>query len=111
MGEQKEREDGEAATPWDCGSPLYDSFELASLYHLLDRNVMTLPCIDGPFRGEMGGREDGKEYKKVVILGGFVEEGMKRKIGVHGGIMKDNKFKKVKASFHGFYSSVAFWKK
>uniref|UniRef100_A0A0E0L5Z3 Uncharacterized protein n=1 Tax=Oryza punctata TaxID=4537 RepID=A0A0E0L5Z3_ORYPU len=28
---------------WDCGSPLYDSFELASLYGLLDSNLMALP--------------------------------------------------------------------
>lgn len=24
---------------WDCGSPLYDSYELASLSHLLDRHM------------------------------------------------------------------------
>uniref|UniRef100_A0A0D9WJZ5 Uncharacterized protein n=1 Tax=Leersia perrieri TaxID=77586 RepID=A0A0D9WJZ5_9ORYZ len=28
---------------WDCGSPLYDSYELASVYGLLDSNLMVLP--------------------------------------------------------------------
>ncbi|KAL5232590.1 hypothetical protein ABZP36_031366 [Zizania latifolia] len=28
---------------WDCGSPLYDSFELASVYGVLDRHLMALP--------------------------------------------------------------------
>ncbi|CAO1945378.1 unnamed protein product [Urochloa humidicola] len=28
---------------WDCGSPLYDSFELASLHHVLENHLMVLP--------------------------------------------------------------------
>ncbi|KAI3901250.1 hypothetical protein MKW92_040970 [Papaver armeniacum] len=28
---------------WDCGSPLYDSFELVSLTHVIERNMMVLP--------------------------------------------------------------------
>ncbi|PUZ55531.1 hypothetical protein GQ55_5G220200 [Panicum hallii var. hallii] len=28
---------------WDCGSPLYDSFELASLHHVLESHLMVLP--------------------------------------------------------------------
>ncbi|XP_052154503.1 uncharacterized protein LOC127772598 [Oryza glaberrima] len=31
---------------WDCGSPLYDSFELASVYGLLDSNLMALPFAE-----------------------------------------------------------------
>ena len=30
---------------WDCGSPLYDSHELASLSHLIERNTMSLPFL------------------------------------------------------------------
>jgi hypothetical protein len=37
-----EMEEGTPAT-WDCGSPLYDSFELVSLHHVLDRHLMILP--------------------------------------------------------------------
>ncbi|RZC91308.1 hypothetical protein C5167_027371 [Papaver somniferum] len=28
---------------WDCGSPLYDSYELVSLTHVIERNFMVLP--------------------------------------------------------------------
>ncbi|KAI3859687.1 hypothetical protein MKX03_031201 [Papaver bracteatum] len=28
---------------WDCGSTLYDSFELVSLTHVIERNMMVLP--------------------------------------------------------------------
>ncbi|CAN6331933.1 unnamed protein product [Urochloa humidicola] len=43
-GEEEEREKRPAAvSPWDCGSPLYDAFELASVYHVLDNNLMALP--------------------------------------------------------------------
>ncbi|XP_048132111.1 uncharacterized protein LOC125314254 [Rhodamnia argentea] len=38
----EEEEEGEPENVWDCGSPLYDSYELASLGHLLDRNMMAL---------------------------------------------------------------------
>ncbi|CAL1386470.1 unnamed protein product [Linum trigynum] len=32
---------------WDCGSPLYDSHEVASLGHLIDRRTMSLPWYSG----------------------------------------------------------------
>ncbi|KAL5989220.1 hypothetical protein ACLOJK_010110 [Asimina triloba] len=38
-GKEKE-EECEITGVWDCGSPLYDSFELVSLSQLLDRNMM-----------------------------------------------------------------------
>lgn len=31
---------------WDCGSPLYDSYELASFGHVLERHTMALPYPD-----------------------------------------------------------------
>jgi len=34
--------EAEGGNVWDCGSPLYDSHELASLGRLLDRNTMAL---------------------------------------------------------------------
>ncbi|XP_066330703.1 uncharacterized protein [Miscanthus floridulus] len=30
---------------WDCGSPLYDSFELASLHYVLEKHTMVLPFV------------------------------------------------------------------
>nr|DAD19153.1 TPA_asm: hypothetical protein HUJ06_020616 [Nelumbo nucifera] len=42
---EQEKGDGEreGLAIWDCGSPLYDSFELASLTHLIERHLMILP--------------------------------------------------------------------
>ncbi|CAO1948451.1 unnamed protein product [Urochloa humidicola] len=37
------REEELVFTTWDCGSPLYDSFELASLHHVLESHLMVLP--------------------------------------------------------------------
>ncbi|XP_039172076.1 uncharacterized protein LOC120294969 [Eucalyptus grandis] len=42
--EESEAEDGEALKVWDCGSPLYDAFELVSLSHVIERHLMAFPC-------------------------------------------------------------------
>ncbi|KAL3517263.1 hypothetical protein ACH5RR_024165 [Cinchona calisaya] len=48
---KKEKEDDhdQSTIPriWDCGSPLYDSYELVSLSHLIDRHIMILPSLSG----------------------------------------------------------------
>lgn len=40
-----EEEEEETIKVWDCGSPLYDSYELASLSHVIDRHMMILPSL------------------------------------------------------------------
>ncbi|KAL3517264.1 hypothetical protein ACH5RR_024166 [Cinchona calisaya] len=47
--EEKEDDHDESTIPriWDCGSPLYDSYELVSLSHLIDRHIMILPSLSG----------------------------------------------------------------
>ncbi|CAN6336758.1 unnamed protein product [Urochloa humidicola] len=42
-GEKQPPAPAPALSPWDCGSPLYDAFELASVYRVLDANLMSLP--------------------------------------------------------------------
>lgn len=37
-------------SPWDCGSPLYDAFELASVHRVLDTHLMALPFGRPPRR-------------------------------------------------------------
>lgn len=32
---------------WDCGSPLYDSYELVAVSHLVERHFMILPYLSG----------------------------------------------------------------
>lgn len=40
-----DKEEYEALAIWDCGSPLYDSHELVSLSHLIERHLMALPSL------------------------------------------------------------------
>ncbi|GAA0154366.1 hypothetical protein LIER_12364 [Lithospermum erythrorhizon] len=37
---------------WDCGSNLYDSYELVSLSNIIDRNLMVLPGLSGSKKPE-----------------------------------------------------------
>jgi len=49
MAVERERPQPAAAlSPWDCGSPLYDAFELASVYRVLDTHLMALPYARRP---------------------------------------------------------------
>ncbi|GJW80547.1 putative RNA-directed DNA polymerase [Tanacetum coccineum] len=41
----EEQEEGLASKIWDCGSPLYDSYELASITNVLDRHLMKFPYV------------------------------------------------------------------
>ncbi|KAK7275334.1 hypothetical protein RIF29_16447 [Crotalaria pallida] len=41
--EEEEEEVEKTKSMWDCGSPLYDSYELVSLDHVIDRNLMAFP--------------------------------------------------------------------
>ncbi|XVF73055.1 hypothetical protein PTKIN_Ptkin12aG0170800 [Pterospermum kingtungense] len=51
LSETKERnEDAATFGIWDCGSPLYDSYELVSLSHLIERHLMKLPSLGGSSR-------------------------------------------------------------
>lgn len=47
-----------ALSPWDCGSPLYDAFELASVYRVLDTHLMTLPHARRPSPSHSRGTGD-----------------------------------------------------
>ncbi|KAG5084509.1 hypothetical protein AAZX31_19G239000 [Glycine max] len=42
------KEKAEAVLKWDCGSPLYDSYELVSLAYTIDRHMMAWPHLGGP---------------------------------------------------------------
>ncbi|KAJ6701831.1 SERINE/THREONINE-KINASE [Salix koriyanagi] len=47
-GKGKGKKEQAAINVWDCGSPLYDSYEIASLGHLIDRHSLALPSPCGP---------------------------------------------------------------
>ncbi|KAL2468802.1 uncharacterized protein Fot_50378 [Forsythia ovata] len=44
--EQQEKEE-KTLKLWDCGSPLYDSHEVASISHVIERHFMVLPYLSG----------------------------------------------------------------
>jgi hypothetical protein len=41
--DDQQQEEDKALAIWDLGSPLYDSHEVVSLAHLIERHLMTLP--------------------------------------------------------------------
>ncbi|TVU01719.1 hypothetical protein EJB05_52818, partial [Eragrostis curvula] len=41
--QRRGKEEELVVATWDCGSPLYDSFELATLHHVLESHLMVLP--------------------------------------------------------------------
>ncbi|ONK79139.1 uncharacterized protein A4U43_C01F3330 [Asparagus officinalis] len=70
----EEEEEHHNMSIWDCGSPLYDSFELASLCHHLDRHLMILPFTVAKDSDEFSGKtkivvssSGGGRGKKEVI--------------------------------------------
>ncbi|CAL9087601.1 unnamed protein product [Musa textilis] len=75
---------------WDCGSPLYDSFELASFSHALDRHTMVLPT-----------ELQGKRMTMVV----WRENNERRR-------KKKKKAKKIiQRGLRAIYRRIAFWRK
>ncbi|KAL0426095.1 UNVERIFIED_CONTAM: hypothetical protein Sradi_1144300 [Sesamum radiatum] len=43
----QESHDEKAINVWDCGSPLYDSYELVAVSHVVERHLMVLPYLSG----------------------------------------------------------------
>ncbi|KAM7476504.1 hypothetical protein LguiB_023747 [Lonicera macranthoides] len=43
--QEEKGEELEGISKWDCGSPLYDSYELVTLSHHIDKHLMTLPNL------------------------------------------------------------------
>ncbi|XP_054796064.1 uncharacterized protein LOC129301528 [Prosopis cineraria] len=98
---------------WDCGSPLYDSYELVSLTHLIERHMMALPSpggsrqINREFCDAADLRSSGKAGGSSVAnrVGGFLVNWVwKRK-------RKKEKHRKVRTGFSGICDTIAWWKK
>ncbi|XP_062087078.1 uncharacterized protein LOC133793839 [Humulus lupulus] len=120
---------------WDCGSPLYDSYELVSLSHLIERHLMILPS---PAAGSSSRRfimtarfshhhhrqsihvDDppmAKGSSMVTRLSELVERKIVWKSKVFGSSKrKENYAKKLKATtsfskLSGFYNRIASWRR
>ncbi|KAL5993531.1 hypothetical protein ACLOJK_014456 [Asimina triloba] len=136
-GDEYERERGElegTARVWDLGSPLYDSFEIVSLSHLLDRKLMSFTgsasetelTLTGWFSFSHSQASSAPSSKladpvlghtKMALLSGLMRmRGFTRrnKRKVEGEMRRKEGLKKIKASLHVLSSSCgsfAFWRK
>ncbi|QHO22445.1 hypothetical protein S83_037656 [Arachis hypogaea] len=134
--EEKEEEEevvigGVVASPlWDCGSPLYDSFELATLSHIIDRHTVVLPHLSGSKKAISHGFDESHhhhdEVKKISIedskgssslkstsFSEILDKIMGKRKVIRGGKKKGNnnnyyynnsKPKKTKNGFFGLYN-------
>lgn len=71
---KEEEEEGGRSRPriWDCGSPLYDSYELASVCRLLEQHTRALPFArddqEDRMMMKMNGTDLSKRTKKSNII-------------------------------------------
>lgn len=107
---------GRAAKVWDCGSPLYDSFELVSVSHVLDRNLMVLPFSgDGSGAAGRWTSETANAKKEVVTRWGADMRkkcrGVLRMVLFMNCVKSRDKLVNIKTRLHGGCRSLAFWKR
>ncbi|KAK3134786.1 hypothetical protein QOZ80_5BG0410690 [Eleusine coracana subsp. coracana] len=53
---------------WECGSPLYDAFELASVYGVLDSHLMALPFARRSPSRDGGGRAAAARNADIAVV-------------------------------------------
>ena len=106
---------------WDLGSPLYDSYEVVSLTHLIERQLMTLPSLGGSKRlssnifspacddhavvpaalldSNMGSEREAKSGRSSILnnLTEFVRRQLRRRRSWIGFSNRKDKSKKLKA--------------
>ncbi|KAK4400938.1 hypothetical protein Sango_1199900 [Sesamum angolense] len=63
--EEEERQGGPKV--WDCGSPLYDAYELVSVANIIDRHTMALPSPFGFATSTSEFEKDCKKTANIVI--------------------------------------------
>ncbi|KAI7994859.1 hypothetical protein LOK49_LG11G02784 [Camellia lanceoleosa] len=121
----KEEKEENALVIWDCGSPLYDSYELASLSHLIDRHMMALPSPGGSIRHDVQSRPHSgtitttttttttmkmMNFHEVGMLTKYAEGKMwKRKMMITRG--RKEKQNKLKSGFYRICSGLCFMEK
>ncbi|CAI9772661.1 unnamed protein product [Fraxinus pennsylvanica] len=106
----EKEEDGEAAAfIWDCGSPLYDSYELVSFTYFIERHMMVLPS---QFESSTS-----KRHVMVLPSSALSESSASRSSEKETTGMKMKKFfdtkdkvKRAKSRFYSFFCSYRFMK-
>ena len=80
---QEEEDDGKSMKIWDCGSPLYDAYELVALSHVVERNIMILPYLSGSRQEETAVSSTASSVEttseRSSVLGFFSRKVWKRK--------------------------------
>lgn len=115
---KREEEEEEVNIIWDCGSPLYDSYEIASLGHLLERHMMALPFSGSSSRFTIPPTTSSSNKCYTIKKEGLHEVGShtkivgiiklwKRKMSAQ---RKENP-KKLRIGFQGICRSVGLCKK
>ncbi len=117
-GKEDEEEEGEGLAIWDCGSPLYDSYELVSLTHIIDRHLMALPHLDGSKRFISANNVTCTSMVSKASRGNSTGSAMnefdvrkmwKRKVSIGEG--RNEKPKRTKTWLSAFYKRIGSWKK
>lgn len=96
---------------WDCGSPLYDSFEVATVGHLIDRHALALVSPGGSMRFpatvskvSLSGQRSSSE-KMIMGSGvGAVSKLLRMKLWKR----KGKKSRRAKGGFYGLCVTVGF---
>lgn len=122
-GKEDEKEEN-AISIWDCGSPLYDSYELVSLDHIIDRHLMAFPSSHGSSKAiitkfihhshhdlvahKIGSLEKSKGCFVVTSMSKFSVKRKKRKSNEERG----KKNKEMGRGFAGFVVDLLYlWRK
>ena len=114
---------------WDCGSPLYDSYELVSLSHLIERHLMILPSLGGSKRfitqfsqqiidvdppmksNSVGTTKLAKGSSMLARFSGLVERRIMWKRKMFGERKEQPKRMKTTNKLLGFYNRIVSWRK
>ena len=96
----EEEEEVSSTNAWDCGSPLYDYYELASLAHLLERHTMALPFHSCDYKGCITNMEAGLHDHQARFMTKFARS---------SGVWKRAR-KYLISGFYSFCSSVGLCK-
>lgn len=66
--EEREEKEGKSRGVWDCGSPLYDSYELVSLSSIIERHIMKVPSLGRSKRVTAGAATNQSSQPWPVVI-------------------------------------------
>lgn len=92
---------------WDCGSPLYDSYELVLPSHVIERHLMVLPSLDGSKRLTTTHNRAPSSSAISLLSNCEGRKLLKMRVGVGEPIDKRKRLKRL----GGIYKAFGFWKK